>query len=305
MNDIVIKDLVKDYGKVRALNGVNLKVPSGSTFGLIGQNGAGKTTLFSILANFLKPTSGSINILGHDTAHYSKIYGKIGALPQDSLLYKNQSIFTQLVYFSKILGLTTAEAKEEVNRVLGLVNLMDKKHTKASNLSHGMTKRLGIAQALLGSPEIILLDEPLAGLDPPLVKSIRNLILSLKKDITLIISSHNLYEVEEICDHVAILHEGKIMASEEISKMKGQNNLVSYHLDLCPNIDRFKQINEVLQASINIESQVLSISYDETLVNLSQINNIVIDALREQNCGLMKITTGHSLEESFLKHIQK
>lgn len=302
--DIVIENLCKNYGKVHALSGVSFKVPSGSLFGLIGPNGAGKTTLFSLLANFITPSSGTIHILGQSSQHYSSLYSKISVLPQDAILYKNRSILSQLCFISRLLGMSHGEAKRAAQEALELVHLEDKRHAKAGELSHGMSKRLGIAQALLGSPKVVLLDEPIAGLDPALAKSMRDLIVSLKKDRTVIVSSHNLLELQEICDHVAILSKGQLKACGKLDEITGCHNQVYYQLTKNPPLDDFKLSSVIQGCSFNEHSMKLNLIYNHDEIPLAELNSQVFQYLHKMGIGILSVSSGSSLEDSFIKLIE-
>jgi ABC-2 type transport system ATP-binding protein len=172
---VTTENLVKHFGPVQALRGVSLRIPTGSTFGLVGPNGAGKTTLFSIVAGFLRPTSGSVNVLGAPVAG-ENLLGKLSVLPQDAAFRKGVPMGNQLALCARLQGYSKAQADSEVQRVLELTGMEGFADRVPDKLSHGMAKRMAIAQALMGDPQIILLDEPLAGLDPAQARRIRLLI---------------------------------------------------------------------------------------------------------------------------------
>ena len=201
-----IEGITKTFGKQKALDSVSFDIPAGSVFGLLGPNGAGKTTLFSIIANFLKADSGKIEVLGIDVANIGSLQGRLSILPQDALFQSNVPVREQLEFFGLLSGMSKQQAADETTRVLTMVQLMDAQKKNARALSHGMTKRLGIAQAFMGKPEVIVLDEPTAGLDPVNAAGVRRLIndIKTKANATLIISSHNLAEIQEMCAAVAI-----------------------------------------------------------------------------------------------------
>lgn len=205
-----IRDLSKSFGRTRALEGVSFEIPRHSIFGLLGPNGAGKTTLFSILANFLKPDRGSVEVLGVNTRRISELKGRLTILPQDAQFQRNLPILDQLAFFRRLDGRTPQQARRDVMDTLTRVGLDGVARRRVPTLSHGMVKRLGIAQAFLGNPEVILLDEPTSGLDPANARQIRDLIKSLQAHATIAVSSHNLAEIQELCDHVAILDRGKL-----------------------------------------------------------------------------------------------
>ena len=198
------------YGSKLALDNVNFTIDAGEPVALVGPNGAGKTTLFSILCGYLQPSSGSIELFGcHPNS--PSLFGKVGALPQDAQLDPRFSVLKQLLFFCQLQGISKSQALMEADRVLELVGLSQSKHVKPQELSHGMRKRIAIAQALLGQPELILLDEPTAGLDPVNARAIRKLISDLSAHATFMVSSHNLDELEKLCQTVLYLDQGKLI----------------------------------------------------------------------------------------------
>ncbi|MGI2177099.1 ABC transporter ATP-binding protein [Shewanella frigidimarina] len=215
MSIIQCDNLSKQYGNKLALDTVSLTLTQGAPIALVGPNGAGKTTLFSLLCGYIQPTSGSISILGHKPGSKA-LQGLLAALPQDAALDPNFSIVSQLQFFAQLQGMTAAAAKQEALRVLTLVDLSDSAEAKPKSLSHGMSKRVSIAQALMGSPKIVLLDEPTAGLDPANAKKIRQIVKELSDHTTFVISSHNLDELEKLCDQVVYLEHGKLQQSVSI-----------------------------------------------------------------------------------------
>src|SRR5258705_12533782 len=201
---VVIRNVTKVFGRQKALNEVSFEIPPGVVFGLLGPNGAGKTTLFSIIANFLKPTGGSIDVLGINVEKIGDLQGRLSILPQDALFQANVPVREQLEFFGLLSGMTAEQSTAETTRVLELVGLMDAQKKNARALSHGMTKRLGIPQAFLRTPKVVILDEPTAGLDPVNASNIRKLIREIKDkaNATLVISSHDLEEIQELCNMV-------------------------------------------------------------------------------------------------------
>jgi ABC-2 type transport system ATP-binding protein len=216
---VSIRGLSKRFGRTQALNDVSFDVPSHSIFGLLGPNGAGKTTLFSLTANFLKANAGLIEVLGIDTRYISRLRGRLSILPQDAQFQTNVPILDQLVFFRRLAGRTRAQAQEEVLHTLDLVGLQSVAKRRVRSLSHGMIKRLGVAQAFLGRPEVILLDEPTAGLDPANARQVRDLVKQLQESATILVSSHNLQEIQELCDHVAILDHGRLVLTGSVDEI--------------------------------------------------------------------------------------
>lgn len=213
---ISVKGISKSFGRIRALQDVSFDVPPHSIYGLLGPNGAGKTTLFSITANFLKARAGTIEVLGIDTRRIYELQGRLSILPQDARFQRNVPILEQLVFFRLLGGRSKTEAQREVMETLEMVGLHAEAKRRVGSLSHGMVKRLGIAQAFLGQPEVILLDEPTSGLDPANARQIRDLIKQLQQRATIMVSSHNMAEIQELCDHVAILDHGKLVLAGSV-----------------------------------------------------------------------------------------
>jgi ABC-type multidrug transport system ATPase subunit len=216
---VSIKGLSKRFGRTQALNDVSFDVPLHSIFGLLGPNGAGKTTLFSLTANFLKANAGLVEVLGIDTRYISRLQGRLSILPQDAQFQTNVPILDQLVFFRRLAGRTRLQAQEEVLHTLDLVGLQSVAKRRVRSLSHGMIKRLGVAQAFLGRPEVILLDEPTAGLDPANARQVRDLIKQLQESATILVSSHNLQEIQELCDRVAILDHGRLVLTGSVDEI--------------------------------------------------------------------------------------
>lgn len=210
---VTLTDVRKDYGSVHALDGVSFELTRGIT-GLLGPNGAGKTTLLRCLATVLAPDSGMIDILGFDPDHpreRTEIRRRIGYLPQEPGFYRSFTCFDFIDYLAILKEHTdTAERHTEVRRVLDLTGLSDKSTTKIRKLSGGMRRRLALAQALLGSPGFLILDEPTAGLDPELRFRFRELVTELAVDRTILLSTHQTEDVVAICDRVIVLDDGQV-----------------------------------------------------------------------------------------------
>ena len=215
MSVLEINNISKSYGQIKALNGVSFKVPQGSVFGLLGPNGSGKTTMLSIILDVLQSDGGSYKWFGEEPSHVHR--KKIGSLLETPNLYHYLTAVQNLRITKSISG-RGSEAK--INEVLQKVNLHERKNSRFTTYSLGMKQRLAIAAALLGSPSVLVLDEPTNGLDPVGIAEIRDLIKSLAKDgHTIIMASHLLDEVEKVCDHVAILKRGKLIAHGSVENV--------------------------------------------------------------------------------------
>lgn len=208
---IEVKNLTKNYGNKTAIQGLNFTLKKGEIVGLLGLNGSGKTTTIRILTGFLVPSEGEVQIDGKsnftDPMESKK---KIGYLPETPPLYEEMTVREYLDYAGKIKGLSKDVLGSEIERVSSMTNLLGVKDTVISHLSLGFRKRVGIAQALLGNPPIIIMDEPISGLDPKQILDMRNLIQGLAGKHTVLLSSHILSEVQKTCDRFIFLHQGKI-----------------------------------------------------------------------------------------------
>lgn len=228
MNVIETHNLCKYYGSKKALDDLNLEVPEGVIFGYLGPNGAGKTTTIRILLNLAKPTRGSALVLGEDIARSRKYLRSIGYLPDVPNFY---NYFTAKEYL-EILSEIIEVDKKRVDEVLEIVDLKNEKK-RIGAFSRGMKQRLGIAQALLPDPKLLILDEPTSALDPQGRKEILNLISSLRGEKTVFFSTHILSDVERICDRVAILKEGKLLLNDTLdnTKKKFSRRIVKLEVD--------------------------------------------------------------------------
>ena len=228
---IETKDLQKNYKGFMANDGVNIKVPKGSIFGLIGRNGAGKTTLMKLMLGFANKTSGEIIINGKtEEKDLWQERGKIGSIIEVPAFYEDMSCFANTMYQAKLHG----KGRKEVNEVLKTVDLLKFKHRKVKAFSLGMRQKLGIACALLGDPDLLLLDEPTNGLDPVAIAEIRHLLTDLNKSgVTIFISSHILGEMEKIATDYAFMVDGKVIKSLSSEELKESGkDLETYFLDI-------------------------------------------------------------------------
>lgn len=225
MGEFVIetKGLTKQFQKFTAVKDIDLKVPKGALYGFLGPNGAGKSTTIRLLLNLIKPTKGKVYLFDKDIEkHRMEILRKVGAMVDSPSYYENLTACENLEIIRKILQID----KKEIDKVLEIVNLSKWKNEKVKKFSLGMKQRLGIAQALIGGRELLILDEPTNGLDPAGVREIRNLIISLPKmmGVTVLISSHILSEIELIADHVGIICKGRLLFQGTLDELKAKGN---------------------------------------------------------------------------------
>ena len=211
--ELTISDLTKDFGSFRAVDQVNFTMHSG-VYGLLGVNGAGKTTLMRMLTTLIRPTGGEIRWDGQDVFQMDNAYRKLlGYLPQDFGYYPDFSIYDYLMYIASIKGIRPAAAKERASRLLKQVGLSQARHKKMKTLSGGMKRRVGIAQAMLNDPQILILDEPTAGLDPNERIRFRNLISELSEDRIVLLSTHIVSDIEYIASEILLMKDGCITLS--------------------------------------------------------------------------------------------
>jgi len=212
---IQVKNLSKSFGEHLALDNVSFSLEKGQPIALVGPNGAGKTTLFSLLCGYILPSSGSVSISEHQAGD-AGLFGRLAALPQDAQFDPRFTIARQLKFYAQLQGFNSKEAVKEAERTLDLVGLSDTLQAKPDELSHGMRKRVAIAQTLIGSPEIVMLDEATAGLDPINAREVRELVSLLSSEITFILSSHDLSELERLCNQVLYLEKGKLQQHQNL-----------------------------------------------------------------------------------------
>lgn len=302
---IDVKKLRFSYGNLEILKGFDLQVAQGETLGFVGPNGAGKTTSFSVIAGFLNPNQGEVKVLGHSPWATEQLKGKLSVLPQDAQLIANVGIHGQLVFFAELLGYEGKDANEEASRVLELVGLADHVKKFPGHLSHGMAKRTGLAQAFIGSPDVVLLDEPTAGLDPFAAKQIRDLIASMRGERTVVVSSHNLAEIQDICTDVALIHQGQIIKHGDIDSFTEKDNQLRVQIrGGVPPVPFFQ--------AIETSGGVRDVQYEPHLgwmtVNLlpdappaDEVIKMIVGKVFELGLSLGEIQRGTSLEDVFMQ----
>ena len=210
---IRVTNLTKDYGSRRAIEKLNFEANQGEIVGFLGPNGAGKTTTMRILSGYMPPTYGSAQVAGFDIIEESiEVRKRVGYLPETAPLYPDMTVFEYLRFMADLRHLPNAD--EMVENALKLVHLENRSEGYISNLSKGMRQRVGLAQALLHKPEVLILDEPTIGLDPAQVVEFRNLISDIGKDRTVLLSTHILSEAQQLCDRVLIINKGRIVAED-------------------------------------------------------------------------------------------
>ncbi len=220
---IRVSNLVKQYDTKTALDGVSFDVHGGEILGLLGPNGAGKSTTMKILTTYLTATSGEVSVDGIDAnSDPVKVRAMLGYLPESTPLYADMVVYDYLHYVGSMRNFAKADLHKRIAEVVRMVGLQEYVGFQIANLSKGYKQRVGLAQALLHNPKVLILDEPTSGLDPNQIVEIRNLIRELGSNHTIILSSHNLAEVRQICDRVVIIHRGKVVADGTLDELEGR-----------------------------------------------------------------------------------
>jgi len=228
---IEINNLVKRYGDKKAVNGISFTVNDDEVLGFLGPNGAGKSTTMNIITGYLSSTSGTVKVNGHDILEEPELAKKeIGYLPENPPLYTDMTVNEYLDFVCDLKDVDKRKRKSQLEKIISMVKISEVTDRLIGNLSKGYKQRVGIAQALVGNPSILILDEPTVGLDPSQIIEIRKLIRSLSKSHSVIISSHILSEIQEIADRVVIINNGKIAAVDTLTdlskRLSGQSKLL-------------------------------------------------------------------------------
>ena len=292
---IECKNLSKVFGAKKALNAVTFTCQAGNPIALVGANGAGKTTLFSILSQFTKPSSGEVRLLGYELSD-NALQGKVSALPQDAQLDPDFSIHRQLALFAQLQDFNRVDADKEASRVLALLGLDDVAKQYPDALSHGMRKRVSIAQTLIGSPELVLLDEPTAGLDPENARNIRQIIQSLSSKTTFVISSHNLQELERMCSTVLFIEQGELQQTTQVKDDSFDDYLTLLLVDSSSDkaIKHLSQLDGIKSVDTTKAGECL-IHYNKA--QYPTLDQRVLASLFEQGIEYRSLIKGRTLEE--------
>ncbi len=304
---IEVEHLSKIYGSTVAIQDVDFSVATGEILGFLGPNGAGKTTTMRILAGYIPATTGTARIAGFDVHEKSlEVRQNIGYLPENPPLYPDMTVEGFLSFVASIKGITAGDRHSKVNSAIERCQLTEKRKTLIRKLSKGYKQRVGIAQAIVHDPPVIILDEPTVGLDPKQIIEVRNLIKSLANQHTIILSTHILPEVSMTCDRVMIINRGKIIATNTPENLLTElTNSLSYELEIEGNIDNLehllKQISGITQVIIKpleIESRsTIAIKTDST----RELGREIANQLIHNNLGIYEMKrTRATLEDVFL-----
>ncbi|MCA9605396.1 MAG: ABC transporter ATP-binding protein [Myxococcales bacterium] len=286
----------KRYGKTVALDGLTLDVPRGSVMGLVGPNGAGKTTTFGIVSGAVRADAGTVDVLGTGPFDPDRHAGKVTVLPQDCELNPHSSCQEILTFYARLQRVP--DPAKEARRVLEIVRLSDRARSRVRQLSHGMKRRLAVAQALLGDPELVLLDEPTGGLDPHLVVEMREVLREQRGARTLVVSSHILSDLEATCDHVAFIEAGRVTRSGPTEELMGRAGLVTVRLAAPIELEAVAAILDGRAPRLAGERLTYALLEGE---DPSVAHAALIPRLVEAGARVVEVQLGRSLEAAYLE----
>ncbi len=296
-----MQGVVKCYGRRRALDGMDLAVPAGSIFGLVGSNGAGKTTSLAVSVGFLIPASGTVNLLGEGPFNPSIHTGRVSILPQDSRLPPYSRVEELLRFYGRLQGLSEKELCSSIEDVLEWTHLTDRRRSAIKTLSHGMIRRVTIAQTFLGNPELVLLDEPLNGLDPREASRVREIIRQRRGRQTILISSHNLNDIELVCDAVAFIEAGKVVRQDSLEAIVRRGHSVTYRLQggTVP-LEELKTLLPHCAWDEDPAGEKLTVRFNGVSYCEADINAAILPVLLRGRVGILEIRRGSDLESEYL-----
>jgi ABC-2 type transport system ATP-binding protein len=296
---IRLEGVSKRFGDTLAVSGLSLTVERGQVYGLIGPNGAGKTTTFSMMCGYLKPSAGRLEVMGVNPGVSGALKGRLGALPQDAVLPPGWETGPLLTYWARLSGLP--DPAGEARGALARVGLLEAWGVQTQALSHGMAKRAAMAQALMGNPPLVLLDEPTAGLDPRVAAQVRNIIRDMKGRQTVVVSSHNLQELEELCDAAAILDRGKLARAGTMGELTGQ--AAEFRVQIASGSvipPELTQLEGVKDARMESEG-VLLVRFDGQLHKPEEVISRTVAHLLATKVLILGVTRGQRLEDRVLQ----
>lgn len=254
-----VRDVVKHFGEVKAVDGVSFEVRKGTITGLLGRNGAGKTTTIRMVTGVLHPDRGAVEVLGRPSAEEAREL--VGYLPEERGLYKQMKVLEQLLFLAEIRGRSPAAVRPAAERWLSRFELWEKRDAKLEELSKGNQQKVQLIGALLHDPDLLLLDEPMSGLDPVNVIVVRDLLRELKaKGTTVLLSTHMMGEAEKTVDEIVLIHGGKVVLSGDLGDVKGRTGRENVHLDFDGDGDWLAAEPGVARARVNANSAELSLS---------------------------------------------
>ena len=307
---VVLRNVTKSFGSFRALNSISFGIKEGEIFGYIGPNGAGKTTTMKILVGLISDFQGEVSIGGYQVPkRKDEIHKLLGYLPQTVAFQEWRTVNHALKTFGKLSGLSDAEVEGRIPEILDLLGLADVRHKKISQLSGGMTQKVGLAQALLHEPKLLVLDEPLGGLDPLSRHQFKDIVLKLgQKGTTILFSSHILSDVQDVADRIGIINRGRIKQVGTLNELKSRLSskktvevLLSYVSDKWQEFGAIKNVTAVEQPSPGRVLVNLETNADEDQVVNDIVQSIVKLGIRVRGITLLE----PSLDEIYLNYVQE
>ena len=308
---IEVKNVTKKYGKVVAVDNVSFTIQDGEIIGLLGPNGAGKSTTMNMITGFIEPTEGTIIIDNYDMSKRPKKAKKeIGYMPEGVPLYTDMTVKEFITYMAEIKKINRKERKEKVEKIIEETGLKDVEKKLTKNLSRGYKQRVSLAGALVGEPKILILDEPTVGLDPKQITEIRKLIKELGKTHTIILSSHILSEVSQICEKVIIINKGKIVAIDTPenleNKVSNKNSLYVTVEDTENKIEKVtKKIPEITKIELIKENEDKTKQYIIESNPDTDLRKILFQEFAKENITIFEMKKADkTLEDAFMKLIE-
>lgn len=304
---VELKNVTKIYGTRKAVDNISFSVDKGEIVGFLGPNGAGKTTTMKMITGYMPPTSGTIKIAGYDIVEQPIEAKKhIGYLPETPPLYLDMTVEAYLHFVGGIKGVPAKRRREDVERIMNEVGLLEVRKRLIKNLSRGYRQRVGLAQAIIGDPEVLVLDEPTVGLDPKQIKEIRDIIKKLGGKHTIILSTHILPEVSMVCDRVIIINKGKIVAMDKTENLSiALQNVRRYFIKAEGPYDKVVKTVENIDGVINVEAEIeedMMVKLTVESSNDRDIRKDVFFAFAKEGLPILELRPlGYSLEEVFLE----
>ena len=308
---IEVKNITKKYGSFTAVDNISFKIEEGEIIGLLGPNGAGKSTTMNMITGYIEPTEGEIKVEGYDISKKpKKAKAQIGYMPEGVPLYSDLTVKEFVTYMAELKKVDRKTRKEKVEKIIKQTGLKDVEKKLTRNLSRGYKQRVSMAGALVGEPKILILDEPTVGLDPKQITEIRSLIKELGKTHTIILSSHILSEVSQICNKVIIINKGKIVAidtPENLEKKVESNNTTYVTVEDTENkIETMKEkIPEIKDIKLIIENEDGTKEYVLESDKDVDLRKIVFNEFAKENITIFEMKKADTtLEDAFMKLIE-
>jgi ABC-2 type transport system ATP-binding protein len=290
---IQVEAITKTYGTQKALNNISFSIHTGEIVGFLGPNGAGKSTMMKILTGFIPQTKGKAAVAGNDvTDEQLKVKARVGYLPENNPLYTDMYVREYLTFVAGTYGV----GKKRVDELINLTGLTPEKHKKIGQLSKGYRQRVGLAAALIHDPEVLILDEPTTGLDPNQLVEIRNLIKEVGKEKTVMLSTHIMQEVEQLCDRVIIINKGEIVADKPIAELKSLSSATTIVVEFsgAVSLSQLKKLSQIRKAKAVTDKRFEIETLDakvakEGLFKLAIENDLSIAEISEKEQNLEQV----------------